>query len=161
MQSPRELYSEFTITDQSDRRLRLERRVCPTPAMSRYSILSGQREGKRRINDPSQVYVDRYSHRLLLVICLVLLLCILDGYFTLFNVFCLDIPEFNPIMAYLLNRGVSWFFLVKYWLTSLGLIFLCVRINFRFTRLTLMAIFGLYLLVLCSHLYIFSSLASL
>jgi len=140
-----------------DRRAGQDRRRCPTPAISRYSIFSGQRRGHRRASDSAHGYVDQYSSGLFLLICLILFLCILDGYFTLFNVFCLDIPEFNPFMAYLLKRDISSFFMVKYWLTSLGLLFLCLRVNLKFIRLVLIAILGLYLLVLCSHLYILSS----
>ncbi|MDQ1331741.1 MAG: hypothetical protein QG578_2009 [Thermodesulfobacteriota bacterium] len=113
------------------------------------------------MSDPSQIYVDQYNYKLLLIVCAILLLCVADGYFTIFNVFCLNIPEFNPFMAYLLNKNLSGFFLIKYMLTSSGLIFLCIRINFKFVRSTIFAILGLYLFILCSHLYIFSSLSPL
>ncbi|MEW5801554.1 MAG: DUF5658 family protein [bacterium] len=137
-----------------------DRRSGATPALSKYT-LSGQRKGSRRASDNAQIYVDLYSHKLFLTICVILLLCVADGYFTLFNVFCLNIPELNPIMAYLLDKSCSCFFMVKYALTSLGLTFLCVQINFKFVRSTLLAILGFYLFILCSHLYIFSSLSPL
>ena len=145
---------------QSDRRLGEDRRSGLTPALSKYT-LSGQRKGRRRMSDPSQIYVDQYNYKLLLIVCVILLLCIADGYFTIFNVFCLNIPELNPFMAYLLNKSLSCFFLVKYALTSTGLILLCMRINFKHVRPAIFAILGLYLLILCSHLYIFSSLSFL
>jgi len=145
---------------QSNRRLTEDRRTGLTPVLSKYT-LSGQRKGRRRMGDPSQIYVDQYNYKLLLIVCAILLLCVADGYFTIFNVFCLNIPEFNPFMAYLLNKSLSGFFLVKYVLTSSGLIFLCIRINFKLVRPAIFVILGLYLFILCSHLYIFSSLSHL
>ena len=139
-----------------DRRLKKDRRTRPTFALSKY-MLVGKRGQRRRKSDKQPVYVDRYSHGLLILLCAILCLCVMDGYFTIVNVFFMGASEMNPIMAYFLNKNIISFFLVKYGLTSIGLIFLCVRINFKYIRTTLIAIFILYIFILCSHLYILFS----
>ena len=151
------LSSKYINGDRFDRRSKKDRRIHPTFVFSRY-ILSGKRGERRRKTDKRQVYVDRYSHGLLILLCTILFLCVIDGYFTIINVFFMGASEMNPIMAYFLNRNITLFFLIKYGLTSIGLIFLCVRIHFKYIRSTLVAIFIIYLFVLCSHLYILFSI---
>ena len=139
--------------DFRDRRSKKDRRTRPTFALSRY-IVMGKRGQRRRKADKRQMYVDQYSHGLLVLLCAILCLCVMDGYFTVINVFFMGASEMNPIMAYFLNKNITSFFLIKYGLTSIGLIFLCIRIHFKYVRTTLVAIFILYVFILCSHLYI-------
>jgi hypothetical protein len=139
--------------DFRDRRSKKDRRTRPTFPLSRYMVM-GKRGQRRRKADKRPIYVDRYSHGLLVLLCAILCLCVMDGYFTVINVFFMGASEMNPIMAYFLNKNITAFFLVKYGLTGIGLIFLCIRIHFKYVRTTLVAIFILYVFILCSHLYI-------
>lgn len=139
--------------DFRDRRSKKDRRTRQTFALSKY-VLVGKRRQRRRKNDKRPVYVDQYSHGLLILLCAILCLCVMDGYFTVINVFFMGVSELNPVMAYFLNKNITSFFLVKYGLTSIGLIFLCIRIHFKYMRTALVAIFILYVFILCSHLYI-------
>jgi len=136
-----------------DRRSKKDRRTRPTFVFGKYMV-TGKRGQRRRKTDMQQMYVDQYSHGLLLLLCAILCLCVMDGYFTIINVFFMGASEMNPLMAYFLNKNITTFFLIKYGLTSIGLIFLCIRIHFKYIRTTLVAIFILYIFILCSHLYI-------
>lgn len=144
-----------------NRRSQADRRTNPTVAFSRYTLL-GRRGRNRRQSDPQAGYIDWYDHKLLIVLCIVLLLSVVDGYLTIINVVYMGVAELNPIMACLLNKNIGAFFSVKYLLTGCGLIILCWHINFQYSRSTLLSILLIYLFVLCSHIYIlsFSLLAS-
>jgi len=140
-------------SDRGDRRAQKDRRSRPTLAFSKY-ILWGRRRAGRREGEEKYIYVDRYSQRLFILLCFLLILCILDGYFTILNVLYLEVPEMNPLMDYFLRRGEALFFLIKYGITGIGLVVLCVRIHFKFMRSALIGLIFLYLFVLWSHLYI-------
>ena len=148
------MISQNVFCDHNERRLNEDRRRTQPFFINRYSLLQGRRRGGRRQTDSQERYIDRYNFSLFIFISIILVLCILDGYFTIYNVFCMRIPELNPIMDFFIQRNIPFFFLIKYALTSIGLIFICVHINFRFMRMVLGAIFFLYILILCSHLYI-------
>ena len=137
----------------NDRRAKKDRRTRPTFIFSKYMV-TGKRGQRRRKTDTQQMYVDQYGHGLLLLLCAILCLCVMDGYFTIVNVVFMGASEMNPLMAYFLNKNIISFFLIKYGLTSIGLIFLCIRIHFKYIRTTLVVILILYVFILCSHLYI-------
>jgi hypothetical protein len=139
---------------QEDRRAQKDRRSRPTLAFSKY-IFWGKRRAGRREGELRHIYVDRYSQNLFILLCLLLMLCIVDGYFTILNVSYLKVPEMNPLMAYFLRKGEALFFSVKYVMTGIGVIVLCLRIHFKFMHSALLALILLYLFVLWSHLYIF------
>ncbi|MGA1875286.1 MAG: DUF5658 family protein [bacterium] len=139
---------------QEDRRAQKDRRSRPTLAFSKYIFL-GKRKAGRREGELRHIYVDRYSQNLFILLCLLLILCIIDGYFTILNVLYLDVPEMNPLMDYFLRKGEALFFSIKYGITGIGVVVLCLRIHFKFMQSALLALIFLYLFVVWSHIYIF------
>jgi len=78
-------------------------------------------------------YVDRYSFRALVVVLGLIVLNILDGFFTL-QLVAKGAEELNPFMAFLLQRGARPFMMVKYALTSLCLLVFLIHKNFPLLR---------------------------
>jgi hypothetical protein len=107
----------------------------PTDRRKRSSIsvrsllFAGRRETIRRYEDRHKFfYVDRYSQSHFGVIVLILLLSVADALLTIvltaYGAF-----EVNPVMAYYLKVGPYTFLIVKYVLTSIGLITLLMVRN--------------------------------
>ncbi len=116
----------------TDRRRSSDRRISPTPPLSKY-IFKGRRRKNRRRGEDQNYYVDRYELRYLLLITFILILCFLDAYFTLtlmrFGGF-----ELNPFMLLLMNKNLSLALAAKYLITVFCLIFFLVHKNFRIFR---------------------------
>jgi hypothetical protein len=135
-----------------DRRTVSDRRQKPTRPYGRY-ILSGRRQTIRRQRDrETHLYVDRYGHRLFISLLLVILLSVLDAYLTIFH---LDkgAQEINPLMNSLIDYGYTYFFLVKYALTGLGVLILCLHKNRLLVRVSILCILVLYLVVFANHIF--------
>ena len=61
----------------------IERRSHPTPIFSRFALVGGRRASARRGDDDREIFVDRYGTRLFLAIMAVIMLNLLDAWFTL------------------------------------------------------------------------------
>ena len=75
---------------------------------------------RRRDDRKSLYYVDEYTPRLVIPILLILLLSMLDAFFTLVLIDN-GAVEINPLMAFYLEVGPGVFLTVKYLLTCLSL----------------------------------------
>lgn len=75
---------------------------------------------RRRDDRKSLYYVDEYNPRLVIPILLILLLSMLDAFFTLVLIDN-GAVEINPLMAFYLEVGPGVFLTVKYLLTCLSL----------------------------------------
>ncbi|HHP7234413.1 MAG TPA: DUF5658 family protein [Desulfobacterales bacterium] len=75
---------------------------------------------RRRDDRKSLYYVDEYNPRLVIPILLILLLSMLDAFFTLVLIDN-GAVEINPLMAFYLEVGPGVFLTVKYVLTCLSL----------------------------------------
>ncbi len=62
-----------------------------------YYALFGRRQGLRRLED-DPYFVDRYSQRLFMVIMLIIVLSLVDAFFTIYFINAGVVVEFNPIM---------------------------------------------------------------
>ena len=136
---------------EKDKRTVTDRRQRPTRPFSRY-MLSGRRQRVRRQTDrKTHLYVDRYSHKLLTPLLLIILLCVLDAHFTMFH---LDrgAEEINPLMNLLIKHGFLYFFIVKYLLTVLGVFIFCIYQSVPLMRVGLVSMLVLYLIVFTHHL---------
>ncbi len=93
-------------------------------------LLGGRRETIRRHEDKSKLfYVDRYSQFHFAAIVLILFLSVVDAVLTIVLINH-GAYEVNPIMAYCLDIGGPYTFLIiKYSLTSVGLIVLLMLRN--------------------------------
>ena len=89
-------------------------------------LWGGRREEIRRREDRQKwTYVDRYRQSLFAVIVIILFLSVIDAILTLLLIHH-GAVEMNPVMAYYLGLGPYAFLLVKYALTSAGLVILVV-----------------------------------
>jgi hypothetical protein len=131
-----------------------DRRVAPTPRLSRWTFLGGRRQAPRRSAEKEGTFVDRYSKRLWFLILWVALMNIGDSYFTLVHLQAGGV-ELNPVAAALLGTGRAGFVFVKSVLIALALCVLCLHKNFFLARLGLWIAAGSYTLLLGYHLSLF------
>ncbi|NOY78538.1 MAG: hypothetical protein GXO76_11780 [Calditrichaeota bacterium] len=92
----------------------------------------GRRAANRRDSDAqANYYVDRYSFRSSLAALWIVLLSVVDSFFTLVLI-QFGAAEINPIMRLSLEFGTYPFFFIKYFLTILSVILLLIHKNFYF-----------------------------
>jgi hypothetical protein len=109
------------------RRLPDQRRT-PTKPWSRYSLV-GRRKKARRAEEARNYYVDRYESHYFLLISLILILCVLDAYFTL-KFLGFGVKELNLLMLKLIDKDPGLAMVIKYVGTALSIIFVLVHKNF-------------------------------
>lgn len=135
---------------------RSDRRRCPTPIISRYTLYGGQRKTARRAEDKIEhIFVDLYSSRLLAIVMSLLVLSCLDAYLTLSLIGTGRVIEANPVMAFFLDYGFVPFTLIKFIITSTCIIILCVLKNVKITRICLPCAINVYVFVVVYELYLF------
>jgi hypothetical protein len=113
-----------------DRRALKDRRMGPTPFLSRYTLW-GRRETFRRDADRKRGgYVDRYSWGLLIPIVLIVGLNVLDALFTMM---ILDNGgwEVNPVVRSVIQLYGDGFWVWKFAIVSIPLTLLCLHSKFR------------------------------
>lgn len=132
-----------------------DRRKRPTPILSRYT-LRGRRRAVRRDEDKKRyIYVDRYGIHLFMMLVAILVLGTADGLLTLYHVHVNNAVEMNPIMDFFLGIGPKTFFHVKYVLTALCLLVLCLHKNLPVVKYILFSVFIIYLAIVINHIYLF------
>lgn len=136
-----------------------DRRRGPTPMLSRYSFWGGRRAHVRRLEDDPEVFVDRYGTRLFVAVLSVVLLNLLDAFFTLLFL-AHGGQELNPLVDHVLGYGPQAFILFK----TLGIgtcaAFLTITVRFRAARIGLWVVLVGYSLLLCWHLLLLATLFS-
>ena len=135
-----------------ERRTQPDRRLTNTRLFSRY-MLRGQRASGRRAGEQRNHYVDRYHPADLALSGAILVLNILDAWFTL-NYLGKGGSEANPIARFLMEQGTGWFVFSKAVVVALCILFLMMHKTFQFVRPALWALFGFYALLLVYHLYL-------
>ncbi|MBW2059530.1 MAG: hypothetical protein JRJ26_18725 [Deltaproteobacteria bacterium] len=136
-----------------DRRRIADRRQEQTSPLSRYLFKGRRRFIRRKADRRIHPYVDRYGPLLFLSILLIVVLSVLDAYFTIFHV-DKGAREVNPLMSYLIGRGSLYFFAFKYTLTALGLFLLCIYKNLLIAKVLVVAVFLMYLVVFAHHIFL-------
>jgi len=93
-----------------------------------------RRRQSRRVGDKTNTYIDWYDHWQLVTTLTVILLCSLDAFLT---IILLDrgAVELNFLMAWLIDKDIQTFTLVKLTVTGVALIVLVMHINFRIYRI--------------------------
>ncbi len=129
-----------------------ERRVAPTPMLSRFSLLGGRRQGDRRHGNANQ-YVDRYEVWVAAAMVTIGALCALDAVFTLLYL-QKGGTEANPIMAAVIDWGPRPFLVLKCLVTNLGLLILCMHKNFRYVKPVIGGLLGIYIALFGYHLWL-------
>lgn len=94
-----------------------------------YALLMSRRRDRRRQGESQASYVDYYSPVLLTGVLLLLLLCVLDSYFTLLLIEH-GSRELNPFLDWLLAIDVGLFYAVKYCITACSVILIVVHERF-------------------------------
>jgi hypothetical protein len=139
----------------NEKRFATERRVRPTPCISRYTFTGGRRQTVRRRHDKrSHIFVDVYGTRLFSAIFALLIMNVLDGFLTLLLVSENIVVEANPFMAFWLDYGHVPFFWVKYILMAVSLLIFCIFRDFRFSNIALVSSIMLYASVLIYELHL-------
>ncbi len=142
----------------AERRQLKDRRLKPTPPISRYSVF-GHRRGNRRHSDQESYYVDWYETRYLVLIVSILFLCLLDVYMTI-KILQLGGEELNPVMSLLMQKQPALSLVLKYLITAGSLIFLLIHKNFKIfgrikTHFLIYGVFSLYFLLMLYEIYFF------
>lgn len=141
--------------DTEDKRDRTDRRVRPTPFLSRYTLTGGRRKTVRREHDRRKhIFMDLYDTRLFIAIFALLIMNVLDGFLTLLLINENIVIEANPFMAFCLDYGHMPFFWVKYLLMAVSLFIFCIFRSFRVSGLALGSAIVLYASVLAYELRI-------
>jgi len=135
-----------------ERRDKKDRRLKQTSAVSLHSIM-GRRalSGRRKEDRPG--YVDLYHPYLFLVLLGIVLLSLLDAYFTL-EAISAGGREINPAMCAVLGLGIMPFVLIKLCITGVGLTMLCMHKNFPHVKRIIAIILVGYMVLLVYHLYL-------
>jgi hypothetical protein len=134
--------------DARERRV-TDRRMRPTPMISRY-LLVGRRRAGRREGEKERIYVDRPGPWALTAFGLLTALSVADAVLTL-DVIGRGATEANPLMRAALDLGNGPFVVVKTGATVVGAAFLCLHKNWALGRLCLWAALAGYLAVMVVH----------
>jgi type IV secretory pathway TrbL component len=122
---------------------------------SRYTFYGGRRKSVRREEDKKRHrYVDIYSPRLFSILLSILIVSCVDAYLTLLMIEKKVVTEGNPVMAFYMEFGTLPFFAVKYSLTAIPVIILCILKNSFITRVGLLSAMVIYLVVVLYELHI-------
>lgn len=102
------------------------------------SVIYRRRVVRRREGDGEMAhYVDVHEPYLFFVAVGALLLCVADAFFTMTLINFHGSTELNPVMDYFIKTDIKIFFVVKFGLTALGIMFLVMHKNFRlFNRIS-------------------------
>ena len=134
-----------------DRRASQDRRLTPTPLVSRF-LLRGARRVGRRAEEQTHVYVDRPGRWAAGAFLALLALSVVDADLTL-RVLSDGGDEANPVMRATLALGSSGFVILKLAATFLCSSFLCLHRNWALARAGLWIALAAYVLVLLYHIY--------
>jgi len=136
-----------------ENRARSERRKQPTRIFSRYT-LGGKRDRFRRVEDQAKGgYVDRYSSGLLLLLLVLLALNITDAVFTIFILDCGG-SEANPFIEALIAHCGNEFWLWKFLIVAVAVLFLCLHAHFPRVKKGLWMVTVIYFGVVLYEIFI-------
>ncbi len=145
--------SKYTTRNKGDRR---RPKTFPPPKY----LIFGRRKAVRRVSDSNgKYYTDRRRPRLSAFIIFIIIMSIFDYGFTLTHLEK-DAIELNPLMAMAIEVGESYFFLLKYFITSLGLFILYLYKDFFPTNKVAISISIIYSTLILYHISGFYSIPS-
>ena len=130
----------------------IDRRRAKTFPPPKY-LFTGRRKAVRRASDTNgKYYTDHRRPRLSALIIFIIILSIFDYHFTLSHL-DRDAIELNPLMAMAIEVGESYFFLLKYFITTLGLFILYLYKDFFPTLKVVVSIFMIYSTLTLYHVW--------
>jgi hypothetical protein len=111
-----------------------DRRLKPTPMLSRYTFFRGRRSSFRRREDRLRGgYVDRYGHRLFTVLLWIVVLNIFDALFTHMILDCGG-TELNPVADWAITAFGHHFIVWKLAVVGSSMLVLCLHSKFRIAK---------------------------
>jgi hypothetical protein len=120
-----------------------DRREKPTPLLSRHTFY-GRRSSFRRTEDQRQGgYVDRYDWKLFICLILIVVLNILDAFFTII-IMGNGGSEINPMIRWALDIYGNKAWSLKFALVSCSAIILCLHSHFRMAKVFIIVAAVLY-----------------
>jgi hypothetical protein len=130
----------------------VDRRSRPTSVWDSLRGLRG-RQYARRSDEGENTYVDVYQPRDVAMLMSILVLNVLDAFYTL-RWLQIGGREANPLMNWLLELGDAAFLIQKCVVVGLWLIVLTVHKNFRIARMGLWSLLILYSALLLYHFFL-------
>lgn len=137
-----------------DRRSGTDRRSRPTRMLSRHTFFGGQRVAGRRAGERSNCFVDYYGQRIFVFAAMILLLNVLDAFFTLFFL-GVGGEEVNPVAQFMLDLSPMVFLIVKTIGIGMCTMYLVLVHNFKGANLGIGAVIAIYVLLLAWHVYLY------
>ncbi|MCP4340738.1 MAG: hypothetical protein GY799_18085 [Desulfobulbaceae bacterium] len=144
---------EFKARDKKERR-RLKK--LPPPM---YLIFGRRKEVRRALDSNGRYFTDHRRPGLSALIIFISVMSILDYGFTLIHLKKGAI-ELNPLMAMAIEVSESYFFLLKYLLTSFGLFILYLYKDFFPIEKVVFSIFIIYCTLIIYHIVGYYSMSS-
>jgi len=145
-----------SLGEEIEKRFLTDRRKSPSPFISRYTFIGGQRRTIRRVSDRKKHnFVDVYSSHLLLMLLLLFVLNISDSFLTLVLIKENIAAEVNPIMSFYLELGNIPFLTAKFFLTIVPLFTFCICKNFSLSKALLASAIIIYLSIITYELNLF------
>jgi hypothetical protein len=133
---------------------RPDRRLQPTPPLSKFSFFGGRRRGAPYRQGGERTYVDLYSLTVWIVLSIFLSLNLLDAHFTLIYL-QRGGSEGNPVAQYLLDAGAGTFITVKNLGIGLGTLLFCMLKNFPNARRGVFLVLLFYQILFFYHLLLY------
>jgi hypothetical protein len=138
---------------ETDRRNLQDRRKKPTPMLSWHTFW-GRRRGFRRESDRDKGgYTDRYSLRLFLFFIAILCLNIIDVFLT--NTIVHQKGwKLNPMIRSVMQMSGERFWIWKFAIISVALIFLCLHIHFKPVKTIIVVLSSIYFLIILYQIFL-------
>jgi len=137
----------------SDKRLGKDRRGQPTPAISQYTFFGRRKDFRRKAEQQKGGYVDQYSSVLFFFLVLIVVLNILDAFFTLM---ILDLKgwEANPVVRSVIDLYGTKFWIWKFSIVSFSIALLCLHSRFKLVKEVIIGISLLYFAVVFYQIFL-------
>jgi hypothetical protein len=136
-----------------DKRLGKDRREQPTPAISRHTIFGRRKDFRRKAELQKGGYVDQYSSVLFFFLVLIVVLNILDAFFTLM-ILNLKGWEANPVVRSVIDLYGTKFWIWKFSIVSFSIALLCLHSRFKLVKEVIIGISFLYFAVVFYQIFL-------
>lgn len=137
-----------------DLRTLKDRRMQPSPALSKYTLYGRRRVFRRKEDQLKGGYVDQYPPVLLFLLILPIGLAILDAWFTMM-ILNDGGQEVNPVVASAIQLFGEKFWIWKFLIVSIPLILLCIHSKFRWVIPAIIIITAINSLAVLYQIFLF------
>ncbi len=140
----------------SDGRKLTDRRKPPTPALSRYTFFGRRMVIRRKGDQLTGGYVDRYSSGLFFFLVSMLALNVLDAFFTII-ILERGGMELNPIVQAVMALYGDKFLIWKFSIISISVIFLCLHSQFKRVKGVIISMNLIYFTIVVYQIFLIVS----